>query len=181
MSRKLFAILELDEERANVLKPSMTPVEYIETEFGWLNESGINLRNCLIADEDDEIIWSQYINYLLEWALKYSEERFEGLSPESYEQWREHNLFDPEQFVYIVVLSWGGEPETPNSEVIGVSRSFAIARQMFLKQKEEEVETTKHKGWEIYCDSDMCYDAGQRGYYNEHHSTLYIVKRKLET
>lgn len=87
MSRKILAIIEVDEERAEELMTDATPGDYIEREFGWLEQSGISLRDWLISDEDDELRWARYINYLIEWAFGHSGEDFDGMSPACYDEW----------------------------------------------------------------------------------------------
>lgn len=92
MGRQFAAIIELDEDIA--IKNSeacglcdMTPGDYLEKEFGWLEQSGITLEQWLITDYDDEVRWARYINYLIDWALSYSSEEFDGMSPACYDEW----------------------------------------------------------------------------------------------
>jgi hypothetical protein len=61
--------------------------EFLEREFGWLNESGIFLKEYLITDNDDEVRWSRYINYLIEWAMEHSSIEYDGMSPVCYDEW----------------------------------------------------------------------------------------------
>lgn len=66
MSRKVFAIIEVDDDRA--IFENKGTGEYLEREFGWLEQSGIVLKHWLIADDDDDERWARYINYLIEWG-----------------------------------------------------------------------------------------------------------------
>lgn len=87
MSRKILAIVEIDEERAQKSDNDYAPGEYFEKEFGWLEESGISLRDWLVSDDDDVLRWARYIDYLIEWAFEHSSEDYDGMSPASYDEW----------------------------------------------------------------------------------------------
>lgn len=50
--RKVIAIIEVDDDKA--IQENMGTIEYLESEFGWLKESGIHLDSAKILDEDDE-------------------------------------------------------------------------------------------------------------------------------
>ena len=51
-TRTVVAILEVDDNRA--IKEYMGTIDYLETKFGWLEDSGIYLNNARILDDDDE-------------------------------------------------------------------------------------------------------------------------------
>lgn len=92
MGRKFFAIIDTDEdikskyEETNGLDEA-TPGDYLEREFGWLEQSGISLEDWMIMDENDELKWARYINYLVKWAFDHHCEEFEDMSPASYKEW----------------------------------------------------------------------------------------------
>lgn len=50
--RKVIAILEIDDDRANA--ENLGTIEYLEREFGWLVDSGVFLQNARILDDDDK-------------------------------------------------------------------------------------------------------------------------------
>ena len=50
--RTVIAILEIDDDRA--IAEDLGTIEYLEREFGWLEQSGISLQNARILDDDDE-------------------------------------------------------------------------------------------------------------------------------
>lgn len=50
--RKIIAILEVDDDRA--IAEDLGTIEYLEREFGWLEQSGVFLQNARILDDDDE-------------------------------------------------------------------------------------------------------------------------------
>ena len=55
--------------------------------MGWLEGSGIFLRDALITDDDDESKWARYINYLINWAHDHSGEDSKGMSPVCFDEW----------------------------------------------------------------------------------------------
>ena len=50
--RKIIAIISVDDDKA--ISEDLGTIEYLEREFGWLNESGIFLEDARILDEDDK-------------------------------------------------------------------------------------------------------------------------------
>lgn len=85
MGRRVFVIIEVDDDKA--IAEDKGTGEYLEREFGWLEQSGIDLKHWLIADNDDTERWARYINYLIEWAFKHSGEEHKGMYPVSYDYW----------------------------------------------------------------------------------------------
>lgn len=53
-------------------------IDGLEKEFGWLSPSGINLEEAFISDEDDEVEFGRYINYVVQWAFKHAMDESEG-------------------------------------------------------------------------------------------------------
>ena len=49
--RKVIAMIEVDDDRA--IAENMGTLDYLEREFGWLEQSGVVLQNARILDEDD--------------------------------------------------------------------------------------------------------------------------------
>ena len=96
MNRKIYAELSVDEGQAirnaevNGISNDGT-LDYLEKEFGWLEQSGIALKEAVISDEDDTEDWGRYIDYVIAWGFaNYSAD---GEKPKimTYEQWREEN------------------------------------------------------------------------------------------
>jgi hypothetical protein len=50
--RTVIAMLEVDDDRA--IDEGLGTIEYLEREFGWLEQSGISLQNARILDDDDK-------------------------------------------------------------------------------------------------------------------------------
>ena len=49
--RKVLAMIEVDDDKAMV--EDLGTLDYLEREFGWLEESGIFLKEGRILDDDD--------------------------------------------------------------------------------------------------------------------------------
>ena len=49
--RNVIAMIEIDDGRA--IPENMGTLDYLEREFGWLEQSGVVLQNARILDEDD--------------------------------------------------------------------------------------------------------------------------------
>lgn len=50
--RTIIAMLEVDDDQA--IQEGLGTIDYVEREFGWLQESGIFLNDARILDDDDE-------------------------------------------------------------------------------------------------------------------------------
>jgi hypothetical protein len=50
--RTVIAMLEIDDDKA--IAEDLGTIEYLEREFGWLEQSGVFLQNARILDDDDE-------------------------------------------------------------------------------------------------------------------------------
>lgn len=85
MERQIVAIITVDDDTA-FEKIDDGPVPYFEKEFGWLEQSGITLKDCFIADEDEDEPRQAYCNYLVQFAFdNYGEQLKE--SPMDYYEW----------------------------------------------------------------------------------------------
>lgn len=85
MSRKVFAVIDVDDDMA--IAENMGTGEYLEREFGWLDNSGIYLVDWFVSDHDDVERWARYIDYLVEWAFNHSGDDGCYSSPVCYEEW----------------------------------------------------------------------------------------------
>ncbi len=101
MGRQIAVIIDLDEEKAEELKSDTAPGEYIEKEFGWLEQSGISLVEWLITDHDDECEWARYINYLISWAFENSYTEDTNISPLQFEEWKNKPQYEWKDIVCI--------------------------------------------------------------------------------
>lgn len=50
--RTVVAIIEVDDDKA--VAEDLGTIDYLEREFGWLEQSGISLQSARILDNDDE-------------------------------------------------------------------------------------------------------------------------------
>lgn len=90
-TREFVAILGFDEDVASQYDEvngheQTAPVEFLEREFGWMEQSGIYLESCALVDYD--IQWERYITHLVQWAIEHSSPEHEGATPPSFEDWR---------------------------------------------------------------------------------------------
>ena len=85
MSRRVFAIIEVDDDKA--IAEDKGTGEYLEKEIERLKQNGIDLKHWLIADDDDTERWARYINYLIEWAFYHSDNMYADSSPVCYDEW----------------------------------------------------------------------------------------------
>ena len=88
--REFVAVIEFDEDIASIYNEvnghgDPAPGEMLEREFGWLEQSGISLKEWALTDFD--VRWEQYIRYLVGWAIDHSSPDYEGETPASYDEW----------------------------------------------------------------------------------------------
>ena len=50
--RNVIVMLEVDDDKAS--EENMGTLDYVEREFGWLEQSGIRLHTARILDDDDK-------------------------------------------------------------------------------------------------------------------------------
>lgn len=50
--RRIIAMIEVDDDKA--IAEDLGTIEYLEREFGWLENSGVYLQNARILDDDDK-------------------------------------------------------------------------------------------------------------------------------
>ena len=74
---------------------------------------------------------------------------------------------------YIVINDWSNEYEC-GVTIIAVAHSLEEAKESFNECIAEEKAYVEDKGWTIYEDSDVDFDAGEEGYYAANHTRLYI-------
>ncbi len=81
--RTIIAKLDADEDRLLDIGHEETIVG-IEKKFSWLTQSGINLFDAFVADDDEDDIWVAYVKYVANWCF---DSKDEGSSPMSYKDW----------------------------------------------------------------------------------------------
>lgn len=86
-TREFIAIIGLDEEKMMECNGNIdiTPGDFLEREFAWMEQSGISLKDWALVDFD--VRWEQYLRYLVDWAISHSGDDEIGKSPMSYKAW----------------------------------------------------------------------------------------------
>lgn len=87
---------------------------------------------------------------------------------------------DDTKYVYVVVCGYGCELTATSFDVLGVFSILNSAKECFNEQRAKELPNVKSNGWEIYDDSELCFDAGEDGNYDSNHIMISITKTKLE-
>lgn len=59
-------------------------------------------------------------------------------------------------------------------EIVAVKHTLKEAKEILAEKVVDERKYAKENGWEILCDSDIEFDAGEEGNYNAEHSCFYI-------
>jgi phosphoribosyl-dephospho-CoA transferase len=77
---------------------------------------------------------------------------------------------------YVVLCDWAVDNgEIANGvDVTGVAHSLKEAKEIFAKAVVDEKKYAHDQGWEIYEDTDVCFNAGEEGYYAAEHVRFYI-------
>lgn len=90
MKRKIFALLEVDDDTA-FQKIDDGPIPYLEKEMGWLEQSQIYLKDAFIADGDENDAEQAYLNYLAAWLFNCLVTGLCEKSPVSFREWKRKN------------------------------------------------------------------------------------------
>ena len=74
----------------NTGRTGAEPIALIEQELVWLRDSGLEVVDAFISDEDDDDReWYRYINYVANWAFHHYYDGEEGSeSPRSYHEFK---------------------------------------------------------------------------------------------
>lgn len=100
-TREFIAILGLDEAKMEAAaaeagcRTDIAPGEFLEREFGWLEQSGFVLESWALLDHD--VRWEQYLLYLVDWAISNSDGDQAEQPPESYQSWQKNNGYMTEE------------------------------------------------------------------------------------
>ena len=85
---KVYAEFDVDDDRL-IDNDDETLSERFEEECGWVEQSGMILKNKLVVDENDD--WHRYLRYLVDWAMKSQNLVTKTDSPLSYEEFLERS------------------------------------------------------------------------------------------
>lgn len=73
----------------NTGRADAEPISLIEQELGWLRDSGLEVVDVFLSDDDDRG-WYRYINYVANWAFYHYGDGEEGSeSPLSYQEYKD--------------------------------------------------------------------------------------------
>lgn len=132
MERKIVAIIGVDDKIA-FEKIDDSPIPYLEKEFGRLEQSGIFLKDCFIADEDENDIYQRYINYLVEWIERYADDEKMN-SPLSFEKWKHRpEILVNSNIINAILDDLGNGEPTENGERTSSYFDFAKADNGYCK------------------------------------------------
>ena len=85
---KVYAEFDVDDDRL-IDNDDETLSERFEEECGWVEQSGMILKNKLVVDENDD--WHRYLRYLVDWAMKSQNLVTKTDSPLSYKEFLERS------------------------------------------------------------------------------------------
>lgn len=131
---KIYAVLGVDIEAArmnaenNGLNEKDLP-EYVEKEFGKLEQSGITLGKTVVYT-DDESFRRRYVDYVMKWAMG-AADKLDNSSPLSFGEWRDREFngivtIVSSKFARFLIDDLGNGEPTHNDE--RTSRYYTVAR-----------------------------------------------------
>ena len=85
---KVYAEFDVDDNRL-IDNDDETLSERFDEECGWVEQSGMILKNKLVVDENDN--WHRYLRYLVDWAMKPQNLVTKTDSPLSYKEFHERS------------------------------------------------------------------------------------------
>lgn len=76
---------------------------------------------------------------------------------------------------YIVLCDWAVDKMGESGvSITGVAHTLEEAKEIFAKAVVDEKKYAEEHGWEIWADTDTCFDAGEEGFYAAEHAHFYI-------
>ena len=76
---------------------------------------------------------------------------------------------------YVVINDWASDCNCAHdTNIITITHTLEEAQKVFNEVVATERQIAKDKGYEIYEDDDMAFDAGEDGYYTNEHTTVFI-------
>lgn len=91
MHRSVYALIDIDEERAMGIDPFYAPITFLRRAFVWVQAMlGINVTECVVCQDQTGASWERYVSYLHEWAFSHASHEYTGMSPACYQEWSEN-------------------------------------------------------------------------------------------
>ena len=76
---------------------------------------------------------------------------------------------------YVVLCDWAVDHLSEHGvNIAGVAHTLEEAKEIFAKAAIDERKYALDNNWKIYENTDICFDAGEEGYYASEHACLYI-------
>lgn len=76
---------------------------------------------------------------------------------------------------YVILCDWAIDSMCDSGvSILGIAHSLEEAKEIFAKAVIDEKKYAKENGWEIFEDTDVCFDAGEEGFYATEHTHFYI-------
>ncbi len=135
MEREIYAKIIVDDDRA--IAEDKRTLDYFETEFGWLNDSGIALEHSAVLDDNSTDEWERYCKYLFEWTINHLSDDNKGMSPACFDEWRDNEDAVQKSSYTAIIYEDNG--------IIGADLST-------YHSAEEAVNFAKSRGWDEVVD-----------------------------
>ena len=74
---------------------------------------------------------------------------------------------------YVILCDWAMR-DADGVSITAVAHSLEEAKEIFAQAVVDEKKYAEENGWMIYEDSDICFDAGEDGFYAAEHAHFYI-------
>ena len=75
---------------------------------------------------------------------------------------------------YVIIFDYATPCLGKGIEISGIAHTLDKARKILAKASKDEKEYAKEHGFQILCDDEDCFDAGEPGNYEEEHACFYI-------
>ena len=92
-ARKIIVALTIDDEKA--IAADRGTLDYVEHEM--LEVCGVTMDAGFISDFDDTSKWQRYLNYLADWVFDHIDEKFSGMSPACFDEWKDNENQEEDQ------------------------------------------------------------------------------------
>lgn len=83
------------------------------------------------------------------------------------------NLIETQKTHYIIVNEWAEDLEQ-SVTILEIAHSLEEAKEKIIPHIQLEKAYAEEKGYEIFEENEMLFDAGEKGHYAEHHTLLSI-------
>lgn len=74
---------------------------------------------------------------------------------------------------WVILCDWAIN-DAEGVDITAVTHSLEEAKAIFAKVVVDEKKYAEDHGWEIFVDTDRCFDAGEEGFYAVEHTHFYI-------